>query len=63
MKPFTWIVGGPYFKLVTDLSPEKFAREFTESVNQLSLIPTVGYAGTARIHGKLLSQDRFMLQE
>ena len=63
MKPFTWIVGGPQFKLVTELSPEEFATRFAESIDKPHYILTAGHTGSTPILGKLLSQGRFRLQE
>jgi hypothetical protein len=63
MKPFTWLVGGPQFKLATELSPEEFATRFTESVDKPHYILTAGHTGATPVLGKLLSHGRFRLQE
>ncbi|MDT8389834.1 MAG: hypothetical protein RRC34_04920 [Lentisphaeria bacterium] len=63
MKPFTWLVGGPQFKLVSELSPEEFAMRFRESIDKPRHIPTAGHTGATPILGKLISQGRFRLQE
>ena len=63
VKAFTWLVGGPQFKFVTELSPEEFALRFADSIDKPHYFPIGGPTGATRILGKLLSHGRFSLQE
>jgi hypothetical protein len=63
MKPFTWLVGGPHFRLVTDLSPDEFARRFEDYVDEPHWIPFGGFTGATLILGKFWPQGTFRLQQ